>query len=83
MELWYGALKQIEGNFGSGIGSYFKFLRSIFNLNLFIAVVSFIFIVLPQLLSVLKNGSPHSGEAFKFEHIFTGDVSISLFNNDG
>ncbi|XP_066251004.1 transmembrane channel-like protein 7 isoform X2 [Euwallacea similis] len=47
-ELWYGPLKQIEGNFGTGVASFFKFLRWLFLLNLLLALISVGFIVMPK-----------------------------------
>lgn len=41
IELWYGSMKEIEGRFGSGVGTYFKFLRWLFGLNLALCVISF------------------------------------------
>lgn len=40
MELWYGRLKRIEGNCGSAVGAYFKFLRSLFIMNVVLAIFS-------------------------------------------
>lgn len=40
MELWYGRMKRIEGHFGSSVGTYFKFLRSLFVLNGLLALMS-------------------------------------------
>lgn len=37
-ELWYESMKEIEGHFGNGVGTYFKFLRFLFVLN-FIAMM--------------------------------------------
>lgn len=39
IELWYGRLKRIEGHFGSAIGTYFRFLRSMFVLNGLLALI--------------------------------------------
>ncbi|CAG9767322.1 unnamed protein product [Ceutorhynchus assimilis] len=49
-ELWYGPLKKIEGNFGTGVASFFKFLRSLFLINLVIAIFSIGFITIPRTL---------------------------------
>lgn len=50
LELWYGRLKRIEGNCGSAVGTYFKFLRSLFVLNALLALFSVGFVVVPQVL---------------------------------
>lgn len=39
-ELWYKPMKEIEGHFGGGVGTYFKFLRYLFVLNLILMVLS-------------------------------------------
>ncbi|KAF7993349.1 hypothetical protein HCN44_006409 [Aphidius gifuensis] len=33
LELWYSSIKTIEGNFGSGVATYFKFLRWLLLIN--------------------------------------------------
>ncbi|KAJ9580188.1 hypothetical protein L9F63_004131, partial [Diploptera punctata] len=50
LELWYSSLKQIEGHFGSGVATYFRFLRWLFLLNTIVFLISFGFVVIPQLL---------------------------------
>lgn len=47
-ELWRNSFKEIEGHFGSGILSYFLFLKWLMQLNLFISILLMIFIVIPQ-----------------------------------
>lgn len=49
--LWHKELKTIEGTFGTGVGSYFRFLRYLFLLNLAIAVLVCGFLLTPQLLA--------------------------------
>lgn len=73
-ELWYNALKTIEGNFGSGVASFFKFMRLLFLLNVFVAFICFSFVVLPQLLFDLNNpiNSTEINNTFSFWDIFTG-----------
>lgn len=50
VELWYNSMKEIEGHFGSGVGTYFKFLRWLFMLNMVLLFFSFTFIILPQVI---------------------------------
>lgn len=40
-DFWYGSMKEIEGRFGSKIGVYFKILRYLVMLNVFVAVFTF------------------------------------------
>jgi hypothetical protein len=40
-EMWYNSMKEIEGHFGSAIGIYFKFLRSLLLMNMFVMAVVF------------------------------------------
>lgn len=50
IELWYGSMKKIEGHFGSGVGTYFKFLRWLFSLNLLLMVMTLGFVIKITLL---------------------------------
>ncbi|KAB0793664.1 hypothetical protein PPYR_13284 [Photinus pyralis] len=49
-ELWYSSLKEIEGHFGSGVATYFKYFRWMFIMNCLIMLVALVFVVIPQLL---------------------------------
>ncbi|XP_059472562.1 transmembrane channel-like protein 7 isoform X2 [Neocloeon triangulifer] len=49
-ELWGSTIKSIEGRFGTGVATYFRFLRSLFLINLCVFAMSFCFMVFPQLL---------------------------------
>lgn len=50
IELWYEAIRNVEGHFGSAVGSYFYFLRWLFVINLLITTIVVAFIVIPQAL---------------------------------
>ncbi|KAG7209678.1 hypothetical protein KM043_011324 [Ampulex compressa] len=50
IELWSHTIKSIEGQCGSGIATYFKFLRWLILLNTVSCILSILFIVTPQSL---------------------------------
>ncbi|XP_065267950.1 transmembrane channel-like protein 7 isoform X1 [Emys orbicularis] len=51
LELWRNDIHNIEGKFGTGIKSYFSFLRFLVLLNFIIFVLMFSFITLPSTIS--------------------------------
>ncbi|CAM9518149.1 unnamed protein product [Bubo scandiacus] len=71
LELWRHDIHSIEGKFGTGIQSYFLFLRFLVRLNFIIFILMFGFVTLPSILSKygilnnsfakipLKNIEPH------------------------
>ncbi|KAF5289737.1 hypothetical protein FQA39_LY03654 [Lamprigera yunnana] len=73
-ELWYNSLKVIEGHFGSGVATYFKYFRWLFIMNFLIAIIVVTFIVFPQILyghfSVERDSTKSS---FGVGDIFTGE----------
>ncbi|XP_014481354.1 PREDICTED: transmembrane channel-like protein 5 [Dinoponera quadriceps] len=50
MKLWHQTIKAIESRSGSGIATYFKFLRWLLFLNIIPCILSVSFIVIPQSL---------------------------------
>ncbi|XP_070581089.1 transmembrane channel-like protein 7 isoform X2 [Ptychodera flava] len=48
LEVWRASFKEVEGKFGSGIVTYFVFLKWIVFLNLYIFLLWLIFVVVPQ-----------------------------------
>nr|XP_045612104.1 transmembrane channel-like protein 7 isoform X2 [Procambarus clarkii] len=58
--LWHKELKEIEGTFGTGVGSYFRFLRYLFLLNFTIAFLVCGLVVTPQLLARLNEDTSQS-----------------------
>uniref|UniRef100_A0A8C5VKB3 Transmembrane channel-like protein n=1 Tax=Microcebus murinus TaxID=30608 RepID=A0A8C5VKB3_MICMU len=54
LELWRQDIRSIEGKFGTGIQSYFSFLRFLVLLNLVIFLIIFMLVLLPVLLTKYK-----------------------------
>ncbi|KAL3876101.1 hypothetical protein ACJMK2_033979 [Sinanodonta woodiana] len=50
LELWAGSFKIIEGHFGSSTVSYFRFLRFLMFLNLYLTLIIFGVIVIPHFI---------------------------------
>lgn len=59
-ELWEGHLKEVEGNFGTAVVSYFIFLRWLFLMNLIIFLMWFGLVVIPQLVWVAGTNAPRT-----------------------
>ncbi|XP_029844393.2 transmembrane channel-like protein 5 isoform X2 [Ixodes scapularis] len=81
LDLWHSHLKDIQGNFGSGVTSYFLFLRRMFLLNILMSVLLMGFVTVPQIIydrslsavssHVFRNGT-NVGYVGAFVNIFTG-----------
>ena len=41
--LWASDIKDIEGKFGSGVGTYFRFLRVLLTLNMFLSFIRYFY----------------------------------------
>ncbi|XP_008196552.1 transmembrane channel-like protein 7 isoform X1 [Tribolium castaneum] len=72
-ELWHGSLKDIEGRFGSGYASYFKFLRWLFVMNFFVALFSFPLLVVPQIIYDATENNNSNIRQFQASDIFIGN----------
>lgn len=99
LELWKWSLKEIEGRYGTGIQSYFTFLRFLVFLNLSAFLLVSGFVLLPsiyvtnmELVQIdterLKNISVSAPECFKYEVYPKGLVSfyhriLDLFSGTG
>ncbi|XP_057700749.1 transmembrane channel-like protein 6b [Corythoichthys intestinalis] len=70
LQLWQVALKRVSGRFGSGVLSYFLFLKTLLFFNLFLFLVIAAFIVLPQ--AVYPPALPHGRRSFTGLELLTG-----------
>lgn len=74
--LWHSTLKDIEGHFGSGYASYFKFLRWIFVMNFMVTILLLLVVALPQLFFDITKSNVTNSVGFEVKDIFTGRVSV-------
>ncbi|XP_038063713.1 transmembrane channel-like protein 7 [Patiria miniata] len=49
-EVWRASLKEVEGKFGTAVVSYFVFLKWMLFLNIYIFVLMFGFVIIPQVI---------------------------------
>ncbi|KAM6425976.1 transmembrane channel-like protein 3 isoform 2-T2 [Liasis olivaceus] len=57
---WEMRIKKIESHFGSGVASYFIFLRWLFGINIVLTIMTGAFVVLPEILAGDAFGSTPS-----------------------
>ncbi|XP_028675009.2 transmembrane channel-like protein 6b [Erpetoichthys calabaricus] len=72
LQLWHVALKKVSGRFGTGVLSYFLFLKMLFFFNIFLLFINMAFLVIPQ--SLCSQGSVNQ---FQGLELLTGAGSFT------
>nr|XP_026647069.1 transmembrane channel-like protein 3 isoform X2 [Zonotrichia albicollis] len=79
---WEMRIKKIESHFGSGVASYFIFLRWLFGINIVLTIMTGAFVVLPELLAGAPFGSTLSKTIPK-EHIASAQDLDTIWSLGG
>ncbi|XP_071776954.2 transmembrane channel-like protein 3 [Centroberyx gerrardi] len=79
---WEMRIKKIESHFGSGVASYFIFLRWLFGINIVLTIMTGAFIVLPELLAGAPFGTTRSKTIPK-EHLASAQDLDTIWSLGG
>ncbi|XP_006871008.1 PREDICTED: transmembrane channel-like protein 3 [Chrysochloris asiatica] len=79
---WEMRIKKIESHFGSGVASYFIFLRWLFGINIVLTIMTAAFIVIPELIAGQPFGSIASKTIPK-EHIASAQDLDTIWSLGG
>lgn len=90
LELWQASLREIEGKFGTGVVSYFLFLRWLLFLNLAISIFVILFLILPTVLlhenlecEEFENSTICCSQAYLQRNLTTSNVVLDLIQGTG
>ncbi|XP_019389245.1 PREDICTED: transmembrane channel-like protein 3 [Crocodylus porosus] len=76
---WEMRIKKIESHFGSGVASYFIFLRWLFGINIVLTIMTGAFVVLPELLV----GVPFGNKTIPMEQLATAQDLDTIWSLGG
>ncbi|XP_023188646.1 transmembrane channel-like protein 3 isoform X6 [Xiphophorus maculatus] len=79
---WEVRIKKIESHFGSGVASYFIFLRWLFGINIVLTIMTGSFVVLPELLAGAPFGTTRSKTIPK-EHLASAQDLDTIWSLGG
>ncbi|XP_047999918.1 transmembrane channel-like protein 7 isoform X2 [Leguminivora glycinivorella] len=92
LELWQSPMREIEGSFGTGVVSYFLFLRWLLFLNLVISLVVITFLILPKTLLVedpqecnenFPNSTECCSEAYLQRNLTDSNIFLDIIQGTG
>ncbi|XP_063370532.1 transmembrane channel-like protein 7 isoform X2 [Cydia amplana] len=92
LELWQSPMREIEGSFGTGVVSYFLFLRWLLFLNLVISLLVVTFLILPKTLLVedpqecnenLPNSTECCSEAYLEKNLTDSNIFFDVIQGTG
>lgn len=75
LALWHRALKEIGGRYGSAVFTYFRFLKWLFQFNVFLLIFNLSFIAVPEIVH-MPNSTINS--TFKGLELLTGAVRTTM-----
>nr|XP_015198352.1 PREDICTED: transmembrane channel-like protein 3 isoform X2 [Lepisosteus oculatus] len=79
---WEMRIKKIESHFGSGVASYFIFLRWLFGINIVLTIMTGAFVILPELLAGAPFGTTRSKTIPK-EHLASAQDLDTIWSLGG